>query len=306
MSDTENASALKRKASLSPRAEDEALKRVKTDSGRGDTQLENHGDVDSGERRKGANENGSGLKQASDDELNHERSTRADNAASPRRSTDADAATKLSAEAKRAGPWTGRRNFSQEEKKRGQRLFGGLLSTLSQTTSNTQQRKRLDIERRQYERAQQQRVEDDRRRADKLAKLNHVRKIEQIKLDEQVMDARHSNMLSLAHSLETRSEPRLYYRPWELTQSEERIVDEQISRAKEIISREREEFESDKQRRLRDLGAWPPSRSESLVGEPKYTERTNRRESASLVSNLHTEKDDVGEMVHDEEDTVLY
>jgi hypothetical protein len=80
-----------------------------------------------------------------------------------------------------------RKNFSNEEKKRGQRLFGGLLNTLSQTTANSQQKKRLEIERRQQERAQQQRAEDDKRRAEKLAKLNHVRKIQQVKLDEQVV-----------------------------------------------------------------------------------------------------------------------
>lgn len=80
-----------------------------------------------------------------------------------------------------------RRKFSQEEKKRGQRLFGGLLSTLSQTTTSSQQKKRLEIERRQQEKAQQQRVEHDKRRSEKLAKLKNIRKIEQVKFDEQVV-----------------------------------------------------------------------------------------------------------------------
>lgn len=80
-----------------------------------------------------------------------------------------------------------RRKFNQEERKRGQRLFGGLMSTLSQTTASSQQKKRLEIERRQQEKAQQQRVEYDKRRSEKLAKLKDIRKTEQIKFDEQVV-----------------------------------------------------------------------------------------------------------------------
>lgn len=85
------------------------------------------------------------------------------------------------------GPDRGRRSISEQEKKRGQRLFGGLLSTLSQKPAGQQQKKRQEIERRQQERAQQQRVESDKRRAEKLAKLNHVRAVEQVKFDEQVV-----------------------------------------------------------------------------------------------------------------------
>lgn len=81
----------------------------------------------------------------------------------------------------------GRRSISEQEKKRGQRLFGGLLNTLSQKPAGQQQRKRQEIERRQQERAQQQRVEDDKRRTEKLARLNHVREIEQVKFDEEMV-----------------------------------------------------------------------------------------------------------------------
>lgn len=74
-----------------------------------------------------------------------------------------------------------------EEKKRGQRLFGGLVSTLSRTTSSTQQQRRLEIERRQHEKAQQRRAEDEKRRAEKLEQLKRVRQIEQVKLDERAV-----------------------------------------------------------------------------------------------------------------------
>ena len=95
--------------------------------------------------------------------------------------------TPESKQAPGSGPDRGRKSISEQEKKRGQRLFGGLLSTLSGRPANSQQKKRADIERRQQERAQQQRAEDDKRRVEKLAKLTHVRKIEQVKFDEQVV-----------------------------------------------------------------------------------------------------------------------
>lgn len=90
-----------------------------------------------------------------------------------------------------------RESFSQEEKKRGRRLFGGLLSTLSQTTTNSQQKKRLEIEKRQQEKAAQQTREDDKRRSEKLAVLERVRKIEQVRFDEQVVSVEGAGLWSM-------------------------------------------------------------------------------------------------------------
>jgi len=78
-----------------------------------------------------------------------------------------------------------RKSSVQEERKRGQRLFGGLLSTLSQSTPNGQQKRRLEIEKRQQEKAKQQKAADEEKRAEKLAKLRAIRKAEQIKFDEE-------------------------------------------------------------------------------------------------------------------------
>lgn len=75
----------------------------------------------------------------------------------------------------------------EEEKRRGKRLFGGLLSTLSQKTSSTQQRKRREIEQRQQEKAQKQKVEDDRRLAERVARINKARRHEQVDFDEKVV-----------------------------------------------------------------------------------------------------------------------
>jgi hypothetical protein len=80
-----------------------------------------------------------------------------------------------------------RESYSQEEKKRGRRLFGGLLSTLSQTTTNSHQKRRLEIEKKQQEKAVKQKSVDDKRRAEKLARLDKVRRIEQVRFDEQVV-----------------------------------------------------------------------------------------------------------------------
>lgn len=121
-----------------------------------------------------------------------------------------------------------RKDPSLEEKKRGQRLFGGLLSTLSQTTANPQQKRRMEIQLRQKERASEQRAEDQRRRVEKQRKLDHARRLEQVEFDEQLvrsppvgcvleavltragqMRTRHANMLVLARSLRTKSVPRL-------------------------------------------------------------------------------------------------
>jgi hypothetical protein len=87
-----------------------------------------------------------------------------------------------------AEPARDRRKASiQEERKRGQRLFGGLISTLSQTTPNDQQKRRQEIERRQQERVKHQKVVDEGKKKERLANLQVIRKTEQIKYDEQTV-----------------------------------------------------------------------------------------------------------------------
>jgi hypothetical protein len=85
-----------------------------------------------------------------------------------------------------------RKSSAQEERKRGQRLFGGLLNTLSRSTSNGQQKRRQEIEKRQAEKARQQKHEDEARRTEKLANLKKIRKAEQIKFDEESVSNSHS------------------------------------------------------------------------------------------------------------------
>lgn len=83
-----------------------------------------------------------------------------------------------------------RRRVSLEEKRRGRRLFGGLLGTLSQRPTDPQQQKRLEIEKRQQERLKQQRVVEQKALEEKKAKLEETRLKESIKWEEQVVRAR--------------------------------------------------------------------------------------------------------------------
>ena len=66
-----------------------------------------------------------------------------------------------------------------EERKRGQRLFGALLGTLSQSSTTTAQRRRADIEKKQLGKLQQrdEELEDEKKR--KREQLDTVRRKEQ-------------------------------------------------------------------------------------------------------------------------------
>lgn len=90
----------------------------------------------------------------------------------------------------RPSPLERRKTVTQEEKKRGRRLFGGLLSTLSQKTTNTHQKRREEIERRQAERARQQEAEKEQFRAERAAKVRAIRRAEQVRFDEDMVCSR--------------------------------------------------------------------------------------------------------------------
>ncbi|KAL3419161.1 nuclear protein [Phlyctema vagabunda] len=212
-------------------------------------------------------------------------------------------------------------SLNKEERKRGLRLFSGLLNTLSQTTSTGQQKKRLEIEKRQQEKAKQQKVEDEGRKVEKLAKLKEVRKSEQIKFDEQSMRIRHSNSLAMAHFLCTKTEPKLYYKPWELLPGDEERINSQIADAKAIAEREVADFrarhpppatttgEAD------DTATITNSTSKETVGEPlaetpsapDVKDTTNIQAPASAEADKELSDIHNGEVVVEaEEDTVIY
>ncbi len=184
----EDPTSQKRKISVSPEPEDVSAKRLKVEDEKHEengTGIVNERGQEGDEVSKSAEEE----RRASEDERPGSQSP---NDTKEEGEEDEDEPTSNRPPSKDEpnqppAPSNGRKNFSLEEKKRGRRLFGGLLSTLNKSAPSTHQKKRLEIEKRQQERAHQQWVEDDKRRAEKLAKLTSIRKLEQIKFDEQVV-----------------------------------------------------------------------------------------------------------------------
>lgn len=212
-----------------------------------------------------------------------------------------------------------RESALQEERRRGKRLFGGLLSTLSQTTSSSQQKRRQEIERRQQAKVHQQKAEDDKHREEKLSKLRTARKVEQLKFDERVMQTKHSNMLATARFLETKSTPKIYYLPWDLTAEQEDIIKDQIRKVEDIIDKEVLDFKRHKEQTMKALGITvesPALESKDTVGSKLDDEHLTdipqsnpANRPPSHAGKLGHEKesdraDDV--MIEEVEDTVIY
>ena len=78
-----------------------------------------------------------------------------------------------------------RKSGQLEERKRGQRLFGALLGTLSQSSSSTAQKRRTDIERKQQAKLKLQADEIDEKKKQRLDAIMEVRRREQKKYDKQ-------------------------------------------------------------------------------------------------------------------------
>ncbi|KAK8100525.1 hypothetical protein PG999_010899 [Apiospora kogelbergensis] len=236
-----------------------------------------------------------------------------------------------------------RASASMEEKKRGKRLFGGLLNTLSQTTTNSQQQRRQEIERRQQEKATHQRAEDSKHREVKLARIREVRQREQIKFEEQVkpvtvtvyllvveammlMRTRHSHLVASARFLRTKTEPRIYYLPWDLTERQEYRIKDQVQDAEDLIGQETREFKQRKDKRLGIVSEekHSPPGDEMVIDETSQpptviittttsSSRPTGRASAtadhsSKAGGSHAkEADKAGDVMVDEgEDTVIY
>ncbi|KKZ67652.1 hypothetical protein EMCG_06712 [[Emmonsia] crescens] len=129
-----------------------------------------------------------------------------------------------------------------EERKRGQRLFGALLGTLSQSSSTAAQKRRADIEKKQQTKLRMQEDEYNELTRRKQEDLLAVRRKEQRIYDAQSMRLRHLNQLAMAHFLKTTAEPVLYYKPWQLRSEEEDKIKQQIEDCKTAIAREVEDF----------------------------------------------------------------
>lgn len=91
-----------------------------------------------------------------------------------RRLSSPQAATHESSEGRPIRPSGGR----EEERKRGQRLFGGLLGTLSQKPSNAAQRRRADIEKKQQDKLKSQDVKYDELKKQRKEEREEIRRRE--------------------------------------------------------------------------------------------------------------------------------
>lgn len=79
-----------------------------------------------------------------------------------------------------------RKSGATDEKKRSKRLFGALLGTLSQSSSNDRaSKRRADIENRKKAELQKQEDERNEERKRRLERLAELRNTEQRKVDEQ-------------------------------------------------------------------------------------------------------------------------
>ncbi|KAI7278181.1 hypothetical protein KC345_g6122 [Hortaea werneckii] len=140
-----------------------------------------------------------------------------------------------------------RKTGAVDEKKRSKRLFGALLGNLNQPSDRTSKR-RQEIETRRKAELQKQdeEVQEDKaRRTERLRE--HRKKVQRDVVDEEVMRTRHRQMLDQANFLQTKAEPKILYRPWELRSEEEDVIDEQIRKAKDEVDREVEEWEAREQ-----------------------------------------------------------
>ncbi|RAL58041.1 hypothetical protein DID88_009536, partial [Monilinia fructigena] len=178
-----------------------------------------------------------------------------------------------------------RKSSVQEERKRGQRLFGGLLNTLNQSTPNGQQ-KNSEVEARQKERAAQRKAEAEDRKKEKIANLKAIRVVEQVKFQEGSMRIRHTNMLAMAQFLSTETEPKLYYKPWLLSVRNEATIKSQVEAAEVLIEEEKSEW----------AHRHPEAR---LMIEEKLEVKVKTEKD-------HSEENNGEVVVEAEEDTVIY
>ncbi|EHA20278.1 hypothetical protein ASPNIDRAFT_136103, partial [Aspergillus niger ATCC 1015] len=231
-----------------------------------------------------------------------------------------------------------------EERKRGQRLFGALLGTLSQSSSSAAQKRRADIERRQQDKLKLQDEEYGELKKKRREERAAIRKKEQRFYEEESMRTRHSNMIAMAHFLKTRTEPVL------LRAEDEDIIQDQIKEAEATVAREVAEFEArysspeeenaKQQEEKKQESGHEETQEPASVSETDALENKSVAQASSVTlgaettadggseeakaettlandsnvstsmdhdrSDIHRHDDDGGEVEEDQEDTVIY
>ncbi|KAJ5083495.1 hypothetical protein N7456_012922 [Penicillium angulare] len=114
-----------------------------------------------------------------------------------------------------------RKGGRDEDRKRGQRLFGALLGTLSQSSSSAAQKRRADIEKRQQDKLKSQASEYDGLKKKSREQRELIRKKETPFYEREA-----------------------YYKPWQYRPGDEDIIQDQIKEAEESVAREVADFEA--------------------------------------------------------------
>ncbi|GAB7336998.1 hypothetical protein MBLNU457_g2414t1 [Dothideomycetes sp. NU457] len=170
--------------------------------------------------------------------------------ASPKRQRIASSDTAKPTESHEASTSPKRTRPSLDERKRNKRLFGNLLSTLSQKPgTSTTQRRREEIDSRKRDELAARAAELEARSEERAARTLALRKRCQRKVEERALRVRHEGMRAMAGCLRTEAEPRLFWRPWEWRPEEEARVLRQKEDVEVEIQREEEEFEERMKRR---------------------------------------------------------
>ncbi|KAI4629799.1 uncharacterized protein J4E87_002986 [Alternaria ethzedia] len=182
----------------------------------------------------------------------------------------------------------------RRERGRERRLFGAALGALSQNSATTGQKRRAEIEKRQLAQRKQDDQESEQRKAERAARRKEQRWKEHKLLERDMMRARHANLLAMAHFLQTKSEPHLYYKPWETSPDEEDRIRDQIAEAEETVKREIEEYEARQQPdNLRRRRASEETKGDAEGAEtgknhdahaPQETTTTNGETNGSAIS----------------------
>lgn len=145
----------------------------------------------------------------------------------------------------------------EQERKRGQRLFGALLGTIGKFQQDSQSarakagaHRRKEVEEKLQQKLRQQNEELNEKKRRESTVLREKMQQEQRMFEERSLELKHANLRGRANYLCTKSKPPLYYLPWKLTEEEEARIQAQLEEAESTIKRERADV--DRQRAHED------------------------------------------------------
>ncbi|KAF2714806.1 hypothetical protein K504DRAFT_445747 [Pleomassaria siparia CBS 279.74] len=196
----------------------------------------------------------------------------------------------------------------RKERGRERRLFGAALGALSQNSATAAQKRRSEIEKRQQVQRKLDEQESEQRKLERGNLRRAQRQKEQRQFEQDSMRIRHDNLLSMAQFLRTKSEPRLYYKPWATTTEEDDRIQDQIADAHAVIRRELDEHEREHptERPDRDVDAGRSGSGkefkESNADTPQQLVSTNggTNDSATAPKNPESREDNTNEAVSGE------